>query len=203
MERGNRSVNLDVLLFSDYSIAELVDLARLSESLGYRGFWYTDVRFARECYVGLTAVALQTKTLKVGPGVTDPYSRHPAITAAAIATLDEVSGGRAVLGLGIGGAGFRELGIETKLPVAALREAVDIIRALLDGGEVTVQGKVVSLAGGKLQFEPVRRKIPVYFRDAWRASHRARRANRRRRDDRQYPRSRRVRLLREQARRGA
>ena len=42
-----------VLLFSDYSIAELVELGQLCEALGYRSFWYTDVRFARECYIEL------------------------------------------------------------------------------------------------------------------------------------------------------
>ena len=154
---------LGVLLFSDYSIQELVDLAQLCEGLGYRSFWYTDVRFARECYIGLTAVALKTSSIKLGPGVTDPYSRHPAITASTIATLDEVSGGRALLGLGTGGTGFRELGIEPKLPVAAMREAVEMIRALLQGGEVTAQGKVISLNGGRLLFEPGRREIPIYF----------------------------------------
>jgi 5,10-methylenetetrahydromethanopterin reductase len=154
---------LGVLLFSDYTIQELVGLAQLSEALGYGTFWYTDVRFARECYVGLTAAALQTRTIRLGPGVTDPYSRHPAITASAIATLDEVSGGRALLGLGTGGTGFRELGIETKLPVAAMRETVEIVRALLRGGEVTVQGKVISLNGGRLLFDPVRPEIPIWF----------------------------------------
>jgi len=154
---------LGVLLFSDYSIRQLVELAQLSEGLGYQSFWYTDVRFARECYVALTAVALQTSKIRLGPGVTDPYSRHPAITATTIATLDEVSGGRALLGLGTGGTGFRELGIETKLPVAAMRETVEMVRALLRGGEVTVEGKVVSLHGGRLLFEPPRRDIPIYF----------------------------------------
>src|SRR5262245_39317879 len=104
--------SLGVMLFSDYSVPELIELAEVSEALGYRFFWYTDVRFARECYVALTAVALSTHRIHVGPGVTDPYSRHPALTASAIATLDEVSGGRAVLGLGTGGTGFRELAIE-------------------------------------------------------------------------------------------
>src|ERR1700744_2792109 len=115
---------LGLLLFSDYTTQELVDLAVLSEALGYRDFWYTDVRFARDCYLGLAAVAARTRTIRLGTGVTDPYSRHPALTASAIATLDEMSDGRAVLGLGTGGAGFRELGLERKLPVAALRETV-------------------------------------------------------------------------------
>ncbi len=154
---------LGLLLFSDYTTQELVDLAVLSEALGYRDFWYTDVRFARDCYLGLAAAAARTRTLRLGTGVTDPYSRHPALTASAIATLDEMSDGRAVLGLGTGGAGFRELGLERKLPVAALRETVELIRGLLHGETVEQQGKVISVTGGKLNFTPRRADVPIYF----------------------------------------
>ncbi len=154
---------LGVLLNADYATSELVELGRLSEAIGYRYLWYADVRLARECYLGLAAVAARTSTLLLGPGVTDPYSRHPAVTASTIATFDELAGGRALLGLGIGGAGFRELGIERKLPVAAMREAVQMVRDLLRGERVTREGKVVSLAGGSLSFKPLRARIPIYF----------------------------------------
>ena len=155
--------SLGLLLFADYSLGELVRLGSLCEEWGYRSLWYTDVRFGRECYVSLAAIAAATNTLLLGPGVSDPYSRHPAITAATIATLDELSDGRAILGLGVGGQGFRELGIERKLPVAALRETVTAVRALLREELVNVDGKVVSLSNGKLTFKPVRSHIPTYF----------------------------------------
>ncbi len=154
---------LGVLLNAEYPVKELVELARLSEGLGYDQVWYTDIRLFRECYLGLAAVAAGTERIRIGPGVTDPYSRHPAVTAATIATLDELSGQRAMLGLGVGSTGFRELGIRALHPVAALREAVDIIRRLLREEEVTINGKVVCLNGGKLQFSPARRHIPIYF----------------------------------------
>jgi len=158
-----RGPALGLLLFSDYTISQLVELAVLGEKLGYRDFWYTDVRFARDCYLGLAAAAARTSTIRLGTGVTDPYSRHPALTAAAIATLDEMADGRAVLGLGTGGAGFRELGLERTRPVAALRETVDMVRSLLRGDTVERAGKVVSLAGGKLSFTARRPAIPIYF----------------------------------------
>ena len=85
------------------------------------------------------------------------------MTAAAITTFDELCGGRAMLGLGVGGQGFRELDIERRLPVAALREAVEVVRALLRGETVTLQGKVISLSDARLNFEPVRADIPIYF----------------------------------------
>ncbi len=83
--------------------------------------------------------------------------------ASSIATLDELTQGRAILGLGIGGQGLPELGIERKLPVAAMREAVEMIRRLLAGEEVSAQGKVISLAGARLAIKPVQARIPIYF----------------------------------------
>lgn len=157
------SLPYGLLLFSDYTIDELAELAIVAENCGYRDFWYTDVRFARDCYLGLAAAAAHTRRIRLGTGVTDPYSRHPALTASAIATLDEMSSGRAVLGLGTGGTGFRELGIAQPLPVAALRETVSLVRGLLAGDTVSQQGKVISLGGAKLAFSPLRRNIPVYF----------------------------------------
>jgi 5,10-methylenetetrahydromethanopterin reductase len=154
---------LSALLFSEYSMAELVELGQLCETLGYEQLWYADVRFFREVYLGLAALAARTTRIRLGPGVTDPYSRHPALTATSIATFDELSEGRALLGLGTGGAGFRELGIAAPLPVAALRETVDVVRRLLRGEEVQSQGKVVTLLGGRLQFAPRRSAVPIYF----------------------------------------
>ncbi len=155
--------DLGVLLFADYSLDELGRLGRLCEALGYRCLWYTDVRFGRECYLGLASIAAHTERILLGPGVTDPYTRHPAITAAAIATFDELCGGRARLGLGVGGQGFRELGIGRPRPIAALRETVAMVRALLRGERVDSEGKVASLANGRLTFAPPRERIPIYF----------------------------------------
>ena len=155
--------DLGVLLFADYSLDELGRLGRLCEELGYRCLWYTDVRFGRECYLGLASIAAHTESIELGPGVTDPYTRHPAITAAAIATFDEMCGGRARLGLGVGGQGFRELGIDRPRPITALRETVAMVRALLRGERVDREGKIASLANGKLTFTPPRGRIPIYF----------------------------------------
>ena len=154
---------LGVLLFADYSLDELGRLGRLCEELGYRCLWYTDVRFGRECYLGLASVAARTERIMLGPGVTDPYTRHPAITAAAIATFDEMCKGRARLGLGVGGQGFRELRLERPRPIAALRETVAMVRALLRGERVNSEGKIASLTNGRLTFAPPRERIPIYF----------------------------------------
>jgi 5,10-methylenetetrahydromethanopterin reductase len=98
----------------------------------------------------------------MGPCVTDPYSRHPALTAMAVATLDEISGGRAVLGIGAGVSGFREMGVARERPAVAIRETVDVVRALLRGETVTYHGQIIQANGTRLDFSPVRADIPIY-----------------------------------------
>ncbi len=151
-----------LLLLPARSVQELAALAERAEALGYDDLWLADERFFREVYSCLAACAGRTRRLRLGPGVTDPYSRHPALTAMAVATLDEVAGGRAVLGLGAGVSGFRELGIVPERPAVAIREAVELIRRLLAGETVTLKGRDVRFQDGRLDFAPPRPAIPVY-----------------------------------------
>lgn len=141
---------------------ELAALAQHAEALGYDDFWIADERFFREVYGCLALCALRTSRIRLGPCVTDPYSRHPALTAMAIATLDELADRRAVLGIGAGVSGFRELGIKAARPAVAIREAVDLIRRLLVGESVMVKGEHVRFHDGRLDFIPLRTEIPVY-----------------------------------------
>ena len=115
-------------------VRRLVDRARIAEANGYSAVWLADERFYREVYTCLGQIAAHTTKVLVGPSVTDPYSRHPALTA--IATLDEISCGRAILGIGAGISGFAELQIDRRKPARAMREAIAVIRALLAGETV-------------------------------------------------------------------
>lgn len=151
-----------LLMLPAYEPARLADLAVLAESAGFDDFWLADERFFREVYACLTLCALRTRRIRLGPCVTDPYSRHPALTAMAIATLDEIAGGRALLGIGAGVSGFRELGIDASRSAVAIREAVEVIRALLAGETVTVKGREVSFADGRLDFTPARADLPIF-----------------------------------------
>jgi 5,10-methylenetetrahydromethanopterin reductase len=142
---------------------ELVELAAEAERLGYRWMWVNDERLERDPFVVLAAMADRTESIRLGPGVTNPYSRHPALIATAMATLDELSGGRAVLGLGAGGTNHAALGIRREAPATALREAVELIRTLWRGAPATVDGRVVSAHDAKLDFAPPRADLPIYI----------------------------------------
>ena len=155
-------MSLQLLLLGDAPVAQLVERAKLAEANGYSAVWVADERFYREAYSCLGQLAAHTSTVLLGPCVTDPFARHPALTAVAIATLDEISGGRAILGIGAGISGFAELGIERRNPARAIREAIEVIRALLRGEAVDFHGDVVAFNQGRLSFSPLRPGMPVY-----------------------------------------
>jgi 5,10-methylenetetrahydromethanopterin reductase len=146
---------------ADTPVSELAGRAGRLEAAGFDQLWLADERLLRNVYVGLAAMATGTQRSRIGPSVTNPYTRHPALTAAAIATVDELSGGRAVLALGAGG-GLEQFGIDRVNPVGALREATSIIRALTAGEKVDFTGRHFTVNGAQLGFS-WRRQVPVYI----------------------------------------
>jgi 5,10-methylenetetrahydromethanopterin reductase len=155
-------MTVELLMLGNAPLSRMVERVRLAEASGYDTVWLADERFYREVYSCLSHFAGHTKRVLLGPCVTDPYARHPALTAMAIATLDEISGQRAVLGIGAGISGFAELAIERKKPPRAIHEAIELIKALLRGEKVDYHGEVIHFAQGRLSFTPVRADIPVY-----------------------------------------
>ena len=155
-------MSLELLMLGDAPVQQLAERARFAEQCGFDAVWLADERFYREVYASLAVIATATSRVLLGPCVTDPFARHPALTAMAIATLDEIAGGRALLGLGAGVSGFGELGITPKKPPRAIRESIALIRALLRGEQVDMQGEVIAFRGGHLGFKPVRAEIPVH-----------------------------------------
>ncbi len=145
---------------ANYSVERRLDLVRMAEELGFHQLWHSNERFYRDCFVNMTASAFHTRDLLLGSAVADPYAVHPALTALAIATVDEYSGGRCTLGLGAGQSGFPAMGIQRRKPTRALREAIQLIRAFLRGEKVTMDGEVIHFRGGQLHFQP-RQDIPI------------------------------------------
>jgi len=151
-----------LLLLPSRPVPEMAALVARAEALGYDDVWLADERFFREVYATLTVFAQSTRRVRLGPCVTDPYSRHPALTAMAIATLDEIAGGRAVLGFGAGVSGLAELGIDSSRSATAIREGIDLVRRLLAGETVTLKGEQISFHDGRLDWAPARAGIPIY-----------------------------------------
>ncbi|MDH3752870.1 MAG: LLM class flavin-dependent oxidoreductase [Acidimicrobiia bacterium] len=131
------------------------------DDAGFDQLWLTDSSLhARDPYSYLCLASEVSPRLLVGTAVTNPMTRHPAIVTTSIATVDDVSGGRAVLGIGVGDRPLTALGLEPA-KVADLEESIHAIRSLLDGGTVDHTGSLFSLRNAHLEFPPSS-KIPVF-----------------------------------------
>ena len=81
-----------VALFPTEPLPKMIQLAQLAEALGFRHLWVGDSHLIwGEAYINLAAMALNTSRVTLGTGVTNPVTRHPAVTASALATLEEVT----------------------------------------------------------------------------------------------------------------
>lgn len=142
-------------------VGRLVELAQLCEREGMDRFGVSDWRFYHDCFVVMTACLQATTRLEVESLVTDPYVRHPSLTALAHATMDDLSHGRAILGIGAGVEQPTFWGYERRQPVAAVRDAVEIMRRMMAGETVSYEGKVISVERAALNFKPYRRNLPI------------------------------------------
>jgi len=144
-----------------------VRLTKLAESKDIDFAWITNHYNNRHCYPTLAAIALSTDTIKLGPGIMNTFTDTPAAIASFCATLNEISDGRAVLGIGPGDLStLPKLAIAPEKPVARLKEGVTQIRRLLAGEEVKKTGmEFFDYDGAKLTGVnlPGKKGIPVYI----------------------------------------
>lgn len=143
-------------------VPEVVQLAVVAEREGIDEVWLTEDYLERGACTVAAAVATATSRVRVGIGTVNPWTRHPALLAMEVAALDELSAGRAVLGLGASNKVWMEdqLGIPFERPLARLREAVEVVRGLLAGGRVDHDGEGWTVHAG-LAFAPTRPDVPV------------------------------------------
>ena len=143
-----------VNLMAKAPVGEIVDLAVLAEEMGYHRCWLFDEGvMTRDVFVTLAAVAERTSTIKIGPGITNPYVRHPGATAAAIASIDELSNGRAFVGFGAGGGlALGPLAVERVRPLQAVADAVTAMRKLFAGEAVTMSSETFALENAHLGY---------------------------------------------------
>jgi len=146
-------------------VQETVELVKLGERLGYRGAWLPDQTYHRDPCVLLGLCAQATQEIRVGVGITSPFTRLPVQIARAAALIDEISGGRFCLGLGTANPDtvLRPLGLEPTSPYRRLRDAITIIQQLVAGSRVTFDGKFDHVHGVQLDFVPIRPHLPIYI----------------------------------------
>jgi len=162
VENASVPLRWGVSLLPDLPVAQVAKLGAFAEEMGFDRCWVFDEGLAtRELYVTLTALALCTERIELGPGITNPYTRHPSVAASAIASLHELSGGRAFLGLGVGGSlTLDPIGLPRDRPHQTLKEAIHTTRALFAAERSTYEGEVFQLHQAYLEFADP--SIPIW-----------------------------------------
>ncbi|MCH8350355.1 MAG: LLM class flavin-dependent oxidoreductase [Chloroflexi bacterium] len=148
----------------DISDSDLISIAQLAERLGYHTLW-TGESWGRDAFTVLTMIACHTESIRLGTGIVPVFSRTPALIAQSIASLDQISHGRATLGLGTSGRLLIEEwhGLPYHRPIARTREYIEIIRQALSGQALTYEGQFFRLGRFRLGASPVQANIPIFL----------------------------------------
>ncbi len=141
--------------------AQCVEQAVAAERGGFSTVWFAENPYGRGAWPAAAACAVATRRLRIGLGVFNPYQRHPTLMAMELAAFDELAEGRAALGIGAGIPSRIRRIAPADRPIAAVRDAVTIIRRLLRGETVTYTGTVFSADGVRLEFAPRRADLPI------------------------------------------
>lgn len=142
---------------------EVIDIVLLAEELGYHSVGLPE-SFARDGFTLCDRLLAATSEINVYFGLANVYSRSPAVLAQTAATLDELSGGRFILGLGSSTPNLVEgwHGLEYSQPLQRTREAIALCRKIWDRDRTAFDGKIFKTGGVKLGFEPLRKRIPIW-----------------------------------------
>jgi 5,10-methylenetetrahydromethanopterin reductase len=151
------------------TVKQVVNYCKLAEQKDIDFAWITNHYNNRHCYPTLAAIAEATDSIKMGPGIMNTFTDTPAAIASFMCTLNEISDGRAVLGIGPGDLStLPKLAIEASKPLSRLREGVQQINALCAGEEVKKSGDMefFDYDGAKLTgvtLPAKKKQIPVYI----------------------------------------
>ena len=157
-------MNVSLQLIPEQPAEELLAVVQAADELGYYACYSADEIYHKDAWLLLAAAARRTERIRLGPCVAPLYMRDPTHLAQLAATLDELSGGRAEVVLGIGNlAMLAQYGIEWQgtRPIGRLREAHRVIRTLLDEGRIDFEGEFFAYAGLSSAARPVQQHVPV------------------------------------------
>lgn len=139
-------ISFDIGLIPRGPAAEEVELAAAAEERGFSGVWVADSQCVfRDAFAILALCAARTRRIRLATGVTNPVTRHPAVLASSLATLNELSEGRAVLGIGVGESAVRTLGLRPAR-LDELEEVVGVLRSLWERKPVKHRGTEIRMS---------------------------------------------------------
>jgi 5,10-methylenetetrahydromethanopterin reductase len=154
-------IRMGINLIPRMPVVEIVETIQAAEELGFEICLLADEGFMRDVYVTLSAAAQKTSRIMLGP-VTNGYTRHPAVTAVGLATLNEVSNGRALVTLVAGGSVvLGPMDIPLKAPLTVMRDSIEIMRKLWSGETISYAGKRFNLREAKMSLP--KQDIPLWM----------------------------------------
>ena len=149
-------IDFSVGMGRNLRMGDIAGHAQVAEECGFSHITYIDSQnLCRDVYAMMTIAALNTHRIHIGHGVTNPFTRHPSVTASATATINELSGGRAFVGIGAGFSSMMTMGMKAR-PMSEFRETILFIKGYTAGREV-------EYGGSKMHSEWSRRQVPVYM----------------------------------------
>ena len=154
-------------LQDSHDLRDGLDYARYAESKGFDAIWQAESRLVRDAIVPMAAYAAVTEKIRIGSGVINNWTRNIGLLASTFLTLDDLAPNRIICGIGAWWDPLaKNVGIDRKKPLTAMRETVTILRRLLNMERVTFSGEFVNVTGIELDIvhgrkEP--RNVPIYI----------------------------------------
>jgi 5,10-methylenetetrahydromethanopterin reductase len=151
-------------MLPDYPLAESIDSIKVADELGFYAAYSVDETWHKDLWVLFAAAADKTERIRFGPNVTHVFLREPTLICQQVATLDELTKGRAELVVSTGNFGLlAQYGIDwaNKKPLSRLKEAIHVMRTFLADGAITFEGDFFSYNGLYTFARPVQEQIPI------------------------------------------
>lgn len=150
------------------TVRDAVVLGRKAESLGYESMWFHESLFQRDAISYISSILLSTTRIKVGSGVINTFTRHPVTAASTFASLSEMSGGRAIMGLGLGSfptvpkIGFKIFPVSETRPLQRISEYVQIVKSFWAGETLSFRGEFFTAENIKSEVK-LENPLPLYI----------------------------------------
>jgi 5,10-methylenetetrahydromethanopterin reductase len=151
-------------MLPDYPMADMVDMIKTADELGFYACYSVDETWHKDPATVFAAAAGHTERIRFGPNVTHVFLREPTLIAQQIATLDELTGGRAELVVSTGNFGLLaqyQIDWAKQKPLSRLKEAIHVMRTFLDEGAITFEGDFFRYSGLYTFARPVQDRIPI------------------------------------------
>ena len=162
---GARTDRVGFGVWSNMPIGDAMACVKEAEKQGFESTWVVESSLTpgKDAVSYLGALAVSTKHIRLATGAINIFSRSATLIASTMATLDEMSKGRMILGIGTGHdvvTGYHSIRFQD--PLNRILEYVEVFRQLVRGGTVNYKGNYIQIENLKLNLQPYREKIPVY-----------------------------------------